>query len=244
MQRVGMIVAVSAIAAIVTLLGLVYGLGMETVDAFYISFTVGAAAAAAVALTEREANLGVVASAAALLLMLGILGPYLGLTSAFVFKGQTYEIAIPTEYIPWIMLGLVGVFVIGYAVGADVGRLGLWVLGSILAMFWFTVTDVTSQVILSCLIAIIAAVPLLKKEARAGGYLLAAAIIPASPLAGRTQITFDLTQVNYFGMLVTPVLLFLALDPFNVIENRKIEEICSVIVLFLAFLQLLSAVLA
>mgnify|MGYP000209180548 CR=1 FL=1 len=236
----GKTIAISALAAVLTLLGLVYGLNMEPIDAFYISFTIGSATAAAVALSQREANLGVVASAAALLILLAVAGPYLGLQSILVFRTQTTVVEIPAEMIPWIMVGFVAIFAVGYAMGASVGRLALWCLGSMLSMFWFAVTDVASQVILACIVAVIAAVPLLKQEPRARYTgLLAAAILPAA----RTEITFDFTQINYFGMLFTPVVLFVALDPFDVIRNRLAREIASVIVLFLVFLQVLSAVL-
>jgi len=238
MDSVGRTVAFAAIAAVLTLLGLVYGLGMETMDAFYIAFTIGSATAAAVALSEREANFGVVASAAALLILLAIAGPYLGLSAVLVFKGQTYTIELPVEYIPWIMIGFIGVFAIGYAVGANVGKLGLWVLGSIISMFWFAVTDVTSQVILACIVAVIAAVPLMRGQKPATG-LLAAAALPAA----RTEVTFDLSQVNYFGMLFMPIMLFIAIDPFDVIKNKTVKDLASIVVLFLVFIQLLSAVI-
>jgi len=242
-NALGKTIAFSALVAVLTLLGLVYGLNMPTIDAFYIAFTVGSAAAAAVALTQREANYGVVASAAALLLLLAIAGPYLGLQSILVFKGQTYTFELPIEYIPWIMLGFVAIFGVGYAVGADVGRLGLWVLGSMLSIFWFAVTDVTSQVILACLVGIISAVPLLKAERPSPASFLAVAPVAMVSPAARTEITFDLSQVNYFGMLLAPVLLFVALDPFRVIENRTVRELSSVVMLFLVFIQLLSAVI-
>ena len=50
--------------------------------------------------------------------------------------------------------------------------------------------------------------------------------------------------MNYFGMLFVPVVLFLALDPFNVIENRMVRELSSVAVLILVFIQVLSVVMA
>jgi len=242
-MQIGKVIAVSAIVAVLTLLGLVYGLGMDTIDAFYIAFTVGSAAAAAVALSEREANLGVVSSATALLIVLGLLGPYLGLSTAFVFKGQTYTIEVPVEYIPWIMIGIVGIFAVGYAAGANVGRLGLWTLGTILSLFWFTVTDTTAQVLLACIVGVIAATPLLYEKPVRGSPMLLAALAAPVP-AARTEITFDLSQVNYFGMLFVPVVLFLALDPFNVIENRMVRELSSVAVLILVFIQVLSVVMA
>ena len=240
-MQIGKVIAASAIAAVLTLLALVYCLGMRPIDAFYVAFTIGSATAAAVALSAREANIGTVASAAALLIVLGLLGPYLGLSTAFVFKGQTYTIEVPVEYIPWIMIGIVGIFAVGYAAGANVARLGLWTLGAMLSFFWFTVTDATAQVLLACMIGIIAAVPLLQERPRTSALLAAlAAPVPAA----RTEITFDLSQVNYFGMLFVPVVLFLALDPFNVIENRMVRELSSVAVLILVFIQVLSVVLA
>ena len=240
---VGKVIAASAIAAVLTLLALVYCLGMRPIDAFYVAFTIGSATAAAVALSAREANIGTVASAAALLIVLGLLGPYLGLSSAFVFKGQTYTIEVPVEYVPWIMIGIIGIFAIGYAAGANVGRLGLWTLGAMLSFFWFTVTDAAAQVLLACIVGVIAAIPLLSEKPSRGSPMLLAALAAPVP-AARTEITFDLSQVNYFGMLITPILLFLALDPFNVIENRAVRELSSVAVLILVFIQVLSVVMA
>jgi len=238
---VGRTIAFAAIAAILTLLGLVYGLGMDPMDAFYIAFTIGSATAAAVALTGREANIGTVASAAALLLLLGLAGPYLGLSAILTFKTETTTVYVPIEFLPWIALGLLAVFAVGYALGAPVGRLALWVLGSVLAVFWFAVTDPTSQVVISCLVALIAAVPLLRSSpASASGLLGAAvAIVPSS----RTQVVFDLSQANAVGMMMVPLVLFAALDPFGIIQEKRIQELASVIVIFIAFLQVLSALL-
>jgi len=237
---VGRTIAFAAIAAILTLLGLIYGLGMDPMDAFYIAFTIGSATAAAVALTEREANIGTVASAAALLLLLGLAGPYLGLSAILTFKTETTTVYVPIEFLPWIALGLLAIFVVGYALGAPVGRLALWVLGSVLAVFWFAVTEPTSQVVIACLIALIAAVPLLRASpSTATTGLLVGAVLPA----GRTQVVFDLSQANVVGMMLIPLILFVALDPFNVIRERRIQELASVVVIFIAFLQVLTALL-
>jgi len=237
-RGLGITIAAAVVAAVATFLGLVYGLGMETMDAFYVAFTIGSAAAAAAAFTQKEANIGVVASAAALLMLIGLAGPYLGLQAILVFRTQTTTVYIPVEMLPWIMIGFIAFFAVGYVIGANVGRLALWTLGSILAMFWFAVTDPTAQVIIACIVALIAAVPLLSRQP-AYGTLLSVAILPSA----RTQIEFDFTQVNYFGMLFTPLILFVALDPFNVVRNRVWRDLASVIVIFVAFLQVLSAVL-
>jgi len=238
MKGLGRTIGFAVLAAVITMFALIYALGLEPIEAFYLSFTIGSATAAAVALSEREANIGTVASAISLLLLLALAGPYLGLHAVFVFKTQTTTISIPIEIIPWIMMGVVAIFAVGYAVGANVGRLGLWTLGTVLSLFWFTVSDVTGQVLLACIVGVIAAVPLLTTQSRPSTPLFMVAMLPVA----RNEITFDLSQVNYLGMLLSPILLFVALDPFNAF-SKVVRELGSVVTLFLVFLQVLSAVL-
>jgi len=245
-MRVGRVIAAASLAAIFALLSLVYIVKMDIMDAFYIAFTFGSTVAAIVSLSEREQSLGTAASFVALVMFLGLVAPYLGLKSVIIFRTATAQVVIPVELIPWLSLIAVMFFAVGAFLGADVGRLGLFVLGVLLSLFWFSVTGPV-RVLVSTLVAIIAAIPLIKAEEKRAPRFLAAApmIVPAMDLSNRAAYIVDLSSVNAAAVLITPILLFIALDPFDIVRGkneRTIEGLASVAVLFLVFLQMLSAV--
>jgi len=242
-MNVWKVVLGAALGAILALLALVYIVGMDVMDAFYVAFTFGSVVAAIIGLGEKEQNIGTVAAFSALVLLLGLFGSYLPLKSMIVIRTISGEIALPIEFLPWIGLGVIAFFAVGVFLGADVGRLGLFTLGVLLSMTWFVV-DGTMKVLVSTLVAIIAAIPLIKAESRRAPMFLAAApLVPAIDLSNRAAYVVDLSGINTIAMIVTPILLFIALDPFDIIRGpheKTVEGLGSVAVLALSFLQMLS----
>lgn len=234
--RLGLLILASAVAAIVTMLVMTY-VGFSLHEAFYVAFTMGSTVAAIIAMTQREVNIGTVAAFAALILVMAFLSPYLGFSSAVVFKTAAGEIVIYTEYIPWIALGVIAFFVAMAFLGADVTRMGLWTLGTLLTLMFYSVTDATVKILISTMVALIVAIPLLQEQpSRRAPYFLAAA-----PIVGaRKAVVVDLTTVNAYTMAFMPLLMFIALDPFRLIKRRIYRDLAAVLVLFVVFLQVLD----
>lgn len=233
--RLGLLILASSLAAIVTML-VMTNVGFSLHEAFYVAFTMGSTVAAIIAMTQREVNIGTVAAFAALILVLAFLSPYLGFSSAIVFKTAMGEVVILTEYIPWIALGIVAFFVVMAFMGANVTRLGLWSLGTLLTLLFYSVTDTMARILISTMVALIVAIPLLQEKPRESA-LLAAAVVP---IGARKAVVIDLTSVNVYAMALMPLLMFVALDPFNVIRRRIYRDLAAVLVLFVVFLQVLD----
>ena len=244
-MRIGTVLLLASLSAILALVALVNIVHMDLMDAFYIAFTLGSTVSAILAMTEKEANIGTVAGFTALVLMIALFGPYLGLKSLIVFRTQAGEITIPIEFIPYLMLGLIAFFAVGALLKANIARLGLYVLSIMLSFVWFTVSDSFAKVLIATTVGLIASLPLL--ASRKPSSFMALSIIPTSiALNNRTSIVVDLSGVNAGAMLLMPLLMFIALDPFDIIKGPsedKIEGLASIAVLMLVFLQLLSLVI-
>jgi len=240
------VVLAGSLSAVVALLALIHVLNMELMDAFYIAFTLSSTVSAIVALSEKETNIGTVAGFTALLLFIGIIAPYLGLKSVLVFRTAYGQITIPIEFIPYIALAVVALFAVVVLLGGSVARTGLFTIGTLLSLAWFVVTDPYVKILVSTLIGVIAFIPLLQKEeVRVGGRMLLLTAVGYIPITERTQIVIDLKGISSYGVIVTPLLLFIALDPLNLLRGRGgrvIEQLASVAILLLVFLQMISTV--
>jgi len=239
-MSVARVIAAGAVGAILTFLALIYVLGLDKIDAFYIAFTLASTISAIVAMSEKEISVGTVAGFVALILLLGLVGPYICLKTVIVMRISGYVVSIPTEYIPYISLGVVGLFVAGVVLGADIGRLGLFVLGCILYLSTFVVGDAYIKVLIMSIIGLIAGIPLVKPQKEVKFLALMSLAV-----ADRRAIIIDLSAIQTAGVLILPVLLFIALDPFNIIKGRgegTIEGLASISVLTIVLLQMISVI--
>lgn len=211
---------------------MVFGLGLA--DSMFIALTIATAAASAIALSEREANLGVVAAFAAISIVASLLR-FTGFvsTSAILVKLPNADIYIPTDLLPYLALALVGLLGVARALDWSVGRTMLVILGLASWLAYYMVPDRAAKLFTLTLISIIAAIPLVseeKREEKGLSRLLSVAPIPIIA-------TIDLTAVNYAGLLV-PLLLFIAVDPTTRIKSiaRDLAAICILsLVLLMVF---------
>jgi len=208
-------------------MAMVFGLGL--VDSMYIALTIATATASAIALSEREANLGVVAAFVAISIVASLF-KFTGFvsTSAILVKLPNADIYIPTDLLPYLALAFVGLLGVARALGWSVGRTMLVILGLVSWLAYYMIPEQTARLFSLTLISIIAAIPLVSEEK--GSRLLSVAPIPIIA-------TIDLTAVNYAGLLV-PVLLFVAVDPTKRIKSmaRDLAAICILsLVLLMVF---------
>jgi hypothetical protein len=210
---------------------MVFGLGLA--DSMFIALTIATAAASAIALSEREANLGVVAAFVAIAVVASLL-KFIGFvsTSAILVKLPNADIYIPTDLLPYLALALVGLLGVARALNWSIGRTMLVILGMASWLAYYIVPDQTAKLFSLTLISIISAIPLVSEEKveKEGSRLLSVAPIPI-------VATIDLTAVNYAGLLV-PVLLFIAVDPTKRIKSiaRDLAAICILsLVLLMVF---------
>ncbi|MCC6057562.1 MAG: hypothetical protein LM568_01410 [Desulfurococcaceae archaeon] len=229
-------IAIGFVTGLIVYLAMTMVFGLGLVDSMYIALTIATAAASAIALSEREANLGVVAAFAAISIVASLLKfvfPGLVSTSAILVKLPNADIYIPTDLLPYLALALVGLLGVAKAMGWSVGRTMLVILGLASWLAYYMVPDQAAKLFALTLISIIAAIPLVseeKREEKGLSRLLSVAPIPIIA-------TIDLTAVNYAGLLV-PLLLFIAVDPTTRIKSiaRDLAAICILsLVLLMVF---------
>ena len=221
-------------SALVTYLAMVFVFGLGLVDAMYIALTIATAASAAVALSEREANVGVVAGFVAIAITASVARFVFPVeVGAILVKLPSAEIVIPTDVLPYFAIAFVGFLVFAKALNWSIGRTMMFVVGSVAWVAYFMATDAFARLTALTIITVCAAIPLLQSEERSR--LLAA--VPAPIIA-----EVDLTYLDYGAMFVLP-LLFVAIDPTNRI-NRTVRDLAAVAILALLLVQVVGIALS
>ncbi|MCW4002665.1 MAG: hypothetical protein NWE95_01960 [Candidatus Bathyarchaeota archaeon] len=227
-------VVVGVISAILTYLAMVLVFGLGLTDAMYISLTIATAAASAIALSEREANLGVVSGFVAIAIIATLAKYVMQLDiGAILVKLPSAEVVIPTDVLPYFAVAFVGFLAFARALNWSVGRTMLFVIGSIAWVAYFAVADAFARLVALTIIAICAAMPLVAYEEKSR--LLA--VVPTPIVA-----TVNLSYFDVGGLFVLP-LLFVAVDPTGRI-NRMARDLAAIAILALLLVQLVGVSLS
>ena len=199
--------------------------GIDPGSAFYIAMTIGSTVGSLVAATKGE-KLGLLASFAALLALLSLMTRGAIPASVLTFETARGTVAIPSDLLPWLGVATIAFLAASIAAGGSPTRAALFVLVVLLTAFAYYTTEVAARVLAAALSAVAVFTPFASEQRRPSTPLLAA---PAAALSWSDAL-----------LLAIPLAAFVALDPMNLVKDRRYREIAALAVLFLALGQILA----
>lgn len=211
---------------------------MSLTDAMFISLTIATAAGAAVAFTEREANIATVAGFVAVCIAAVVLSS-IGVaptSSAIAIVVMSSVVLIPVSILPYIAICLVAIYAVGYFINLNMKRFTLFILSCVAITVYFAVTDITIRLLTVTVAAAISAMPLLTES---DNRKMVFAVVPM--VGGREIIAaIDLSAFNA-AALIMPLFAFIAVDPTERISSnyRSLASIAMLVIILLMLLDIM-----
>jgi hypothetical protein len=150
-------------------------------------------------------------------------------------------VVVDVWFLPLLFLGLITLFALVKYLGGDLTRFGLWIIVVALSLAYYAIPDVTARILIAAAQALVVFLPAHGEAEAKTSRLYAVAAIPALAAYDRALV-IDLTQVNAYAALMTPVLALIALDPFGIVP-KNYRSLAAVVILMIVFLQIVSLVM-
>lgn len=223
------------IAGILMFLVMYFVVGFGAADAFYLSLSFATAVSAAVAATEKEANLGVVAGFAGICIA-SLLVHYLGFVKVggILVRLPSFTVVVPTSLVPILAVGFAGLIAAALALGWDSFRFVVYLCGVAAWIAYVVSPEAVVRLTAVTVVALVTSIPFVFED-RSDRVARFMSVAPIPIIAA-----VDLSGVVDVANLFIPILMFLAVDPTRRLGStaRGLAAICVLTVVLLVIVDI------